>query len=720
MAAGIVPIIIHLLNRRRLERIEFSDLRFIAPVNQRRMRSLTLRRLLLLLLRVAVIVFTALAMARPSVRGAFTNLLPTQARSSVLLLVDTSYSMRAEGENGTALDAAKAMALRLVDVLERGDQVNLMTFDDAPHKQFQTAVHDLALVRQKIQELQPGHGGTDWAEGIQAGLAALADATEPNRELYVISDFAGGALDSLKSDLSAEQRDARVHFVPVHVERFVNVSIEDVQVPPGAVLLDEPVRVGVTVQNHASDVPAECNLQVDLGGEPKGETSLRLAGGARQTHDFTLVATQALATTGVVRKKIDRLPEDDTRFFVLPLLSRLHVVLVRSPNDAGGAYFLSRALAPVRQGRSPLDVAEVETARLSSRDLENAQVIVLASDVLLSDSQAQILIDFVSGGGGLLLMAGQRAGAEPMNRLLLERLGGARVRGIVQSEQGFVNLADLRPTGILSGFKAPELRALEAVKFTRYAEVTAGAETRGLLRFSGGQPAMVEGSHGNGRYMLAAFDAGLDGSDLAVSPMFLPLLHRSVVYLAGETGRQRLDAKVGERLEVQIPIATIERQAAGANGDDMRYAQAGTPDGGAQTAASERSAADERTFTVKTPSGRQEALVARYVGRMAILTYEDTHEPGHYIFEGGGRRVARAVNVDTRESDLRPIDRDALEQKLGVHVAGTIDSPDDIARQVREARHGKEIYKLIVALVLVLLTLELFLSRGNSSQTEPA
>jgi hypothetical protein len=138
-------------------------------------------------------------------------------------------------------------------------------------------------------------------------------------------------------------------------------------------------------------------------------------------------------------------------------------------------------------------------------------------------------------------------------------------------------------------------------------------------------------------------------ADLAVSPMFLPLLHRSVVYLAGETGRQRLDAKVGERLEVQIPIATIDRQAAAAPGDDMRYAQAGTSDGGAQTAAPERSAGDERTFTVKTPSGRQEALVARYVGRMAILTYEDTHEPGHYVFEGNGRRVARAVNIDTRE-----------------------------------------------------------------------
>src|SRR5512134_3553149 len=84
MAAGIVPIIIHLLNRRRLKRIEFSDLRFIAPLNQQRMRSLNLRRLLLLMLRVFIIVFTALAMARPSVRGSFSKLLPTQARSSVM------------------------------------------------------------------------------------------------------------------------------------------------------------------------------------------------------------------------------------------------------------------------------------------------------------------------------------------------------------------------------------------------------------------------------------------------------------------------------------------------------------------------------------------------------------------------------------------------------------------------------------------------------------
>lgn len=722
IAAGIVPIIIHLLSRRRLKRIEFSDLRFLAPLNQQRMRSLNLRRLLLLALRVAIVVFTALAMARPSVRGGFSNLVPTQSRSSVMLLFDTSYSMRAEGEDGTALDEAKAVALRLLDVLERGDQANLMTTDDAPRPAFDTAVHDLALVRRRVEDLQPGHGRADWSAALGAGLRTLAATTEANRELYVLSDFAGIDLDSLRADLSEEQRDIRITLVPVRVESFVNVSLDEVQVPPGAVLLDDPVRVGVTVRNHAADAPADCALQVELGGQPKGEASLRLGAAAVRTHDFTLVATQAEATAGVVRKRVDRLPEDDVRYFVLPVLARLRVLLVTGPGpagDAGGSFFVSRALAPARAGRSPLELSEVESSRFSSRDLAGVQVVVVSSDALLGQAQAQVLGDFVGEGGGLLLLSGQRRTAEATNRQLLERLGEARLRGIVQSEQGYVNLSDLRPTGILAGFEEAELRALEGVKFTRYAEIAAGAETRSVLRFSGGAPALVEGNHGNGKYMLLGFDAALDGSDVAVSPMFLPLLHRGVVYLAGETGRQKLATLVGERIEVQVPIASLGRQASAAAATDERWAQAGVPDGGARATDSEP--ARDPGFSVTRPTGDREAVVARYVGRMAVITYDNTRQPGHYVFEAEGRLVTRAVNVDTRESDLARVDLDRFASALHLDVGGQIDDPDEVARSVREARHGKELYKLVVMLVLLLVTVELFLSRGgSSSETEPA
>ncbi|MFQ5599554.1 MAG: BatA domain-containing protein [Candidatus Krumholzibacteriia bacterium] len=729
IAAAAIPIIIHLLQRRRLKRIEFSDLRFLAPLNQQRMRSMNLRRLLLLVLRVLIVAFTALAMARPSVRGSLTSLVPTQARSSVLLLMDTSYSMRTEGEHGTALDEAKAAAFRLLQELQQGDEVNLMTFDEAPRRWFQTPVHDFDVVRRRLEELQSSHRSTHWAEAVEAALDELTDTLEPNRELYIISDFVGTDPESVRADLQGKQGDIRVTLVPARVERFVNVSVEGVRVPPGAILRDDPLRVGVSVRNHAADVPADCVLRVELDGEPKGEASLRLGRGALQTHDFTLVATQAREIAGTASKRVDRLPVDDVYHFVLPVLARLHVLHIAGASAAGGSFFVSRALEPSREGRSPIHLAEVQAPRFSSSDLAGMQVVVLSSDAPLTESQSQILAKFVEGGGGLCMLSGQRETADLANRLLA-RLGDARVRGVVPRQEGFLNLADLRPTGILTGFEDEELQALERVQFTRYAELTPGVDSRTVLRFAGGEPALVEGTPGTGKFMLYAFDAGTDGSDLALSPMFLPLMHRTIVYLTGETGRQKLDYEVGERIEVHVPISGAERRTsllpaggprygAGGAGDD-RYARAGTSDGGAvprkSAAAGPGSAGpdDARTFTVTTPSGHQEAVVARYVGKIAIVAYENTGEPGHYVFEGLGHRLVRAVNVDTRESDLREFGPRDLVEAMGLE-ADELPNAASIGQHISEARHGKELYKLIIALVLLLMIVELLLSRVASS-----
>ena len=705
LAAGIVPIVIHLLQRRRLKRVEFSDLRFLAPLNQQRMRSLNLRRLLLLLLRVLIILLTAFAMARPSVRGSLSKLLPAQARSTVLLLMDTSYSMRTEGEAGTAFDAARAAAGTLLAALEPGDAVHVMAFDDAPRSAFDTAVHDVEMARKQLNDLQPSHGGTAWPEALRAALTTLSTSNEPNAEMYVFSDFAGTLGDSLPADLRALQGEARIGLVPVGVESFVNVSIDAIRVPAGAVLLEEPTRIGVTVRNHATDVPAECALQVELAGEPKAEASLRLGAAAQQTQEFTLVATRADQLAGTVRKRADRLPEDDVRYFVLPVLAQLRVLMVAADGNAGGSFFVARALAPLRTGKSRVALLEVPAPRFSSNDLEGVQVAVVASDAHLTDGQAQILADFVQDGGGLVLWSGQRDTAEERNRGLLARLGDVRLRGVVQRQQGYLSLADLRPSGLLGGFDAAELRVLETVRFTRYAELVPAA-ARTLLKFSGGQTALAVGDHGDGKYAVFAFDAGTDGSDLALSSMFLPLVHRTVVELAGETGRQRLDYEVGERIEVQVPVAAAAGQAGARRETEERWASAGVSDGGARLAG-------ERNFVVTTPDGRQEAVEARYVGRRAVLAFADTHQPGHYRFNDGGREFVRAVNVDVRESDLRRMDLGDFESKLGLNEVQIVDDTSDIARHVREARHGKELYKLIVVLVLLLLTLELFLARAS-------
>ena len=106
-AAG--PVIIHLLNRRRYRVVQWAAMDFLREALQRNRRILTLRDLLLLLLRTAAVLLVGLALARPffsSSDQAYDGSKPLHA----VLVVDNSLSMGYESLEGTLLDQAKERA----------------------------------------------------------------------------------------------------------------------------------------------------------------------------------------------------------------------------------------------------------------------------------------------------------------------------------------------------------------------------------------------------------------------------------------------------------------------------------------------------------------------------------------------------------------------------------------------------------------------------------
>lgn len=64
-AAAVVPLLIHLLRRRIGTRLDFPAARYLARAEQEHSRSLRLRNILLMILRVAIVLFVAVAAARP-------------------------------------------------------------------------------------------------------------------------------------------------------------------------------------------------------------------------------------------------------------------------------------------------------------------------------------------------------------------------------------------------------------------------------------------------------------------------------------------------------------------------------------------------------------------------------------------------------------------------------------------------------------------------------
>ena len=104
-----IPVLVHLLTRMQVRRVELGTMRFLQEVIQDGSQRRRIRQLLLLLTRMAAVAVLALLFARPfiakRVRGDGNRLR--------LILIDRSASMGMPGKNGRLIDDAVAAAAEI-------------------------------------------------------------------------------------------------------------------------------------------------------------------------------------------------------------------------------------------------------------------------------------------------------------------------------------------------------------------------------------------------------------------------------------------------------------------------------------------------------------------------------------------------------------------------------------------------------------------------------
>src|SRR3954470_1337174 len=99
---GLIPLVIHLLNRRRFRRVEWAPMRHLKLTIQRNRRRIEIEQLLLLLMRVAALVLLFFFLARPVLNPTgLERWLGTGGRSSQVVLIDDSLSMGYAAGGGT-------------------------------------------------------------------------------------------------------------------------------------------------------------------------------------------------------------------------------------------------------------------------------------------------------------------------------------------------------------------------------------------------------------------------------------------------------------------------------------------------------------------------------------------------------------------------------------------------------------------------------------------
>ncbi len=202
LATGLIPIIIHLINRRRFIRMKWAAMTFLLAANQRSVRRIRLERCLLLVARMALIVALGFAIARPYFPA--TGLLALSAsRVHRVLLIDNSMSMNARASSDkTRFELAKQHAEKLLASFPRIDSVSLVTLADPAQAVVSQAAYDRRFVREQLASIAVTQRPTDVTGALilTRDILKKAEVAKGNRAIYLISDLPVAAKKVARQD----------------------------------------------------------------------------------------------------------------------------------------------------------------------------------------------------------------------------------------------------------------------------------------------------------------------------------------------------------------------------------------------------------------------------------------------------------------------------------------------------------------------------------------
>ena len=510
-AAIAVPIVLHLMRRETAPLFQFSAVRFLQRVPVEQARRKRLRELLLLALRVAALLLLVVAFARP-----FLSASNGVGATVTVVVVDTSFSMSAPGQFARAQD----LALDAVDAAPAGHLVSVVAFDDVATTLVEPS-SNRAAARTAIGRLVPGFGATRYRQG----LAHAAEAIGPrDGRIVIVTDLQRSGWE--RGDEGAVPERVPVNVLDVEPPRR-NLAVTAIQrEPTGTLAVVQNVGAGSTTTRAALRIDGKTVAETEVTADP-GSTDVRFP-----------VPLPTLGAASVSIQDPDGYPADDTRFLILDPPEPAPLLVVTAGGDPSrDAFYLERALLTA-EGASRFDLTGAIPAALSSlpaaRLAEHSAILLLATQGL--DRRGKdALASYVSGGGGLLIVAGEEVDPEIVTNLL-----GEDPALIVRSAEGAGSDLSLAPADA----RHPIFRPLGAltgrfgqVRFQRAVLVEEGDAEQVIARFSDGRAGLVEYLSGDGRVLL--FASGLNNvwNDFPRHPIFVPFLHEMMRYLVGDRVR---------------------------------------------------------------------------------------------------------------------------------------------------------------------------------------
>lgn len=678
LLAASIPILIHLLNLRKLKRVEFSTLMFLKELQKNQIRKIKLKQWLLLLIRTLIVIFLVTAFARPTLETAVIGGTASTVKTTAVFILDDSFSMEILEPNGSRFNICKNIARQLLAQLKEGDEAAIIFLSDAVDEKI-APTKNLSDLKTLLEEKNISFVSRPIHNAFVSAARVLEKSQNFSKEVYFISDFQNIGKNEANSDFSQIFNERVKLFLFRFEEKEINnFAIDSLRLNTQIFEKNKPVSASAFVRNLSNQKIENRVISMFINGERSAQRGINLA--AWQSAEIILEGN--LKNSGfiklVVEAEDDELTADNKKFLSFYIPKKINALTLTE--KSGDEKFLTSVLKTLDPNAVNLNVKNFQ--QFNSSELANYEALYLIG---ANQNISAPIKKYLENGGGVFFFPSSVSAQASMNNFL-KALNLPDFKRKINFEEKYRESIRFKEIDFLHPmfqnlFEANKKKEIEAPEFTSYFQhFTEGKGSR-IITMPDGSSFLSEYKLKNGKMLIANVSPTLEQSALPLKSIFVTMLVKSLYYLsASEANQQKIFT-----------------------GDDIILSIAKFP---------------ERKIRLSAPMQNDEYLNADDRDGRNYFSFAKTFSPGFYEFFSGDKLTeAYSVNVNANESSQLFLKKDEFENYLeAINFRGTvewIDFDSNFTGQISRARFGSELWKIFLIAALLFALIEMYIARNK-------
>ena len=666
-----IPIIIHILNRFKVRKVEYSSIALINKLRSSAIYRLNLRKVLLLILRLLFIVSLILVFARPVTKGFIPGWFAAEQDATLVIILDNSASMTATRNGKSFLDISKNEVMTLLPNFKKETQIIIS--QTCPPKIVFKGINISSDIRNSIKYIEPTNDYDNLWESIN-NVILDEDIDGVIKECVVFSDFRHFP-DSSFIKHSEDRNNWKFYFMK-YGKMENNLGVTSVSFLNKIKILDQLISIETDVKNTGNNYLKNIPIELSFNNQRVGQVITEFNPDLGKSFLF-----QAYPIKDGILESIITLPEDDYLldnkwYQTIAIMNKINCGIIGPSLE--DLTHIDMVLQSIDPDGAFLNITRISQPKIKRLFLDDFDVILVHNVEGISKEGVKDLEDFLKKGGGVIWFQGDSS-IDNFHLDLFSRLNFPQQENSVNSTGGVFKTEVVSDQSYFLKDLQKRTIEKELPEIFKYIKVVTSSNHEVHWKLNNDDPLLLEFSKGIGNifYFSTLLDFGW--TDLPIRGMIVPLLYRLLIM----TGTDEINTSpvlINELKIIKIKESNL-----------MNH------------------------WEVISPTGKTELIIPNYDKENIKIT--QTKELGIYeVYNNGKHFTSFPTRLHFKEYSHSFFHENNLNHVFHKSNLRWIDIDENLNEVFSETRHGKSLWNIFLILAIIFLLIETILSAPNTKK----